>query len=116
MQVDLLSAELIANPFPFYEEARRQGPVVRNDTLGFWMITDHAEAMTVLRDPVRFSSSPMGAALGVVGATMAASSMASADPPEHARLRGVVQRAFIPRAIALLEPMMANLVDGTLRS
>jgi cytochrome P450 len=113
MQVNLFGPEVSADPYSFFEAARSEGPVVRNDNLGFWMVTDHAEAVEVLRSPAVFSSSAMRH-LGSVGAAMAANSMSAADPPEHGRLRSVVQRAFTPRAVAQFGPRVAALADGVL--
>src|SRR6202048_771062 len=62
------------------------------------MVGTHEHATAVLRDPGRFSSAAMGN-IGRVGEAFAKESMSAADPPEHHRLRNVVQRAFTPRAV-----------------
>lgn len=74
---------------------------------GFWAVLRHAEVKQVLRNPAVFSSqfgatqirdpaSP--AALGYVRRMML-----NLDPPEHSRLRGLLTKAFTPRAIGRLE-------------
>ena len=35
------------------------------------------------------------------------------DPPDHERARGLVGRVFTPRAVRDLEPMVAEVIDGT---
>jgi cytochrome P450 len=98
MDVNLFSPELTNDPYPLYRELRAVGRPVKNGTLGFWMVATHAQAIAVLRDPARFSSEAMGN-IGRVGEAFAKESMSAADPPDHHRLRSVVQRAFTPRAV-----------------
>lgn len=73
---------------------------------GLWAVLRHAEAAQVLRTPQVFSSSegltqiydappPLLPALRTM--------MINMDPPEHSRLRGLLTKAFTPRAVALLE-------------
>jgi cytochrome P450 len=74
---------------------------------GFWAVLRHADVKQVLRNPAVFSSQ-LGAtqirdpatpqALGYVRRMML-----NLDPPEHSRLRGLLTKAFTPRAIARLE-------------
>ncbi|HEX6493002.1 MAG TPA: cytochrome P450 [Candidatus Dormibacteraeota bacterium] len=74
---------------------------------GFWGVWRHADVKHVLRTPQLFSSH-LGATQIRDPATPAdlaemRQSMLNMDPPEHSRLRGLLARAFTPRAVALLE-------------
>ncbi|HET9143941.1 cytochrome P450 [Actinophytocola sp.] len=74
---------------------------------GFWAVLRHAEVRQVLRNP-RVFSSQLGATQIRDPATPATLAyvrrmMLNLDPPEHARLRGLLTRAFTPRTIAGLE-------------
>jgi len=73
---------------------------------GHWAVLRHAEVEQVLRTPKVFSSSagltqiydappPVLAALRKM--------MINMDPPEHSRLRGLLTKAFTPRAVAKIE-------------
>ncbi len=103
-----------ADPYGFYAELRRDRPVVRATVPGrgaVWVLTRHADVSAMLKDP-RFSNDrrgagvpspffgglPMPRAIRTLSATMV-----GADDPDHARLRGLVGRAFTPRRIAGLE-------------
>lgn len=81
---------------------------------GFWAVLRHAEVGQVLRSPQTFSSSagltqlydappPLLPALRTM--------MINMDPPEHSRLRGLLTKAFTPRAVALLESQIRRRAD-----
>lgn len=113
MNIDLLAPDLLADPYRYYQQWRAEGPVLRNDTVGWWMVPRWAEVNKVYRAPGLYSSNAT-IYFGAAGEAMAVNTMGSADPPEHTRLRGVASRAFTPRAVAQLEPMMQALVDKSL--
>src|SRR4051812_1770056 len=46
-----LTPSFRANPYPAFRELRRRDPVHRSALLRGWVITGHAEAVAVLRDP-----------------------------------------------------------------
>ena len=109
--VDLLSPEFRANPYPDYGWMREQSPIYQV-TLGggrkAWMITRYEDADEVLRDP-RFSKNPRSVVSPeklfenqVPNAEVhrqISSHMLSSDPPDHTRLRAIVNKAFTPRMI-----------------
>ncbi|MBI1845065.1 MAG: cytochrome P450 [Actinobacteria bacterium] len=115
MQLNFFDPAVIANPFPYYDELHRHGPVVRNDLMGAWMVAGHEAALSVLKRPEDFSSTGITQmATDRVDAFGGAATMLNSDPPDHERLRGVVQRAFTPRALARLEPRIEEIVRDLL--
>ncbi len=90
-------------PYDELARLRRASPVVRVDD--FWAVLGHADVRRVLRDPAVFSSQlggtqirdPASADLAYVRRMML-----NMDPPEHGRLRGLLTKAFTPRAVAKL--------------
>ena len=42
------------DPFPLYARLRAEAPVTRNDRLGFWVASRHAEVVAISRDPDTF--------------------------------------------------------------
>jgi len=125
------------NPHPFYERLRRQGPVPYDRASGTYWVLHHADAMMVLADR-RFGKATLNAEgpgsrvdtlpwiprqilrlRGVSQRDLAPmrTSMLRRDPPDHTRLRSLVQQAFTPRTVERLRPrieQIANqLVDRT---
>ena len=111
------SWELHEDPYPTYRALRDQAPVYRNDALGFWALSRHADVAAAFKDPHTFSNTE-GVALersSQAQAAMTASFLAM-DPPRHDQMRGLVSRGFTPRRVADLEPriraLTAAYVDG----
>ncbi|WP_290056867.1 cytochrome P450 [Amycolatopsis solani] len=88
-------------PYDELARLRRAGPVVRVDD--FWAVLGHAEVRRVLRDPGVFSSQLGGTQIrDAADLAYVRKMMLNMDPPEHGRLRGLLTKAFTPRAIAKL--------------
>lgn len=79
---------------------------------GYWAVLSHAGTKQVLRDAATFSSHTGGTQLRTPGRAedlaFVQQMMLNQDPPSHTRLRGLLSRAFIPRAIAALEREIAE--------
>ncbi len=100
--LQLLGAEGRRNPYPVYAELRRS-PVHHDATTGLWLILDYEGVKSALHDHDTWSS--RASADG--GAPL--EWLIFQDPPRHAQLRALILRAFTPRAVAALEPRIAQL-------
>ena len=79
---------------------------------GYWAVLTHRETKEVLRDAATFSSHLGGTQLRDPATpddlAFVRKMMLNMDPPEHNRLRGLLSKAFIPRAIAALETEISS--------
>ncbi|OXM61911.1 cytochrome P450 [Amycolatopsis vastitatis] len=88
-------------PYEELARLRRESPVVRVDD--FWAVLRHADVRRVLRDPALFSSQLGGTQIrDAADLAYVRRMMLNMDPPEHGRLRGLLTKAFTPRAVAKL--------------
>jgi cytochrome P450 len=111
---NLLSPEVRANPYPLYARLRRQAPICQVEPRGLWLLTRQEDVLYALKHPELFSSAGLARALevGWLGRTHPlASAMSFSDPPRHERLRGLVQQAFTPTALARLEPFIRSVAE-----
>jgi cytochrome P450 len=111
------------DPYPLYHRLRAEDPVHRS-ALGFWVLTRHADVLAVLRDP-HVSRDPRRSERvellrssadvdELLAAEEAAPSMLFVDPPDHTRLRTLVNKAFTPAAVERLRPRVEAIVAGLL--
>jgi len=112
-----------SDPYPLFAEMRSKCPVheVRlADGHEAWLVIGHAAARQALRD-TRFSKDFVAALdedpdvvdAGLPGPAFARH-MLAVDGEDHARLRQLVARAFVPSRIAALEPAIVRIVDELL--
>lgn len=117
---DLLHSRV---PHPEFAELRRAEPVrwVRQpvnvagfEDEGYWAVTRHADVRYVSTHPELFSSSVNTAIIRfnehIDRSSIEAQRliMLNMDPPEHTRVRQIVQRGFTPRSIRALEERLRN--------
>ncbi len=110
------------DPYPEYAALREQDPVHRSKTLQFWVLTRYADCARVLRDEESFSSEAHNAT-GLIAQLQAQAeaqagpisrTVLSSDPPEHTRLRSLVNKAFTPRQVERLRPHIAEVTESLL--
>lgn len=86
------------NPYPWYQEMRDTNPVRYNETRECWDVFQYDDVQTILTDFETFSSEfdPSLSGASEDSAVNLAETMINRDPPEHERLRGVVDEYFQP--------------------
>ncbi len=108
------------DPYPIYESLRAHGPVYNHTRIANWLITGYEECEQVLRAPVSVDRSELITKIPPYKhidrnlIDMVVTMMLMVDPPDHTRLRKLVNRAFTPRAIAQLEPQVEKITDQIL--
>ncbi len=109
-EVDVFSPAVRADPWPYFAWLRRHAPVSYVDTLDAWMVSRYDDIAGVLRDPQTFSSIAMRRQSSPGDADGGAYNVITADPPEHTRLRRLLQDEFRMRPLRELEPRIHTLV------
>lgn len=124
--IDLTSRAFKENPFPTLARIREAGPVIRIrfPILGkVWMATTYDAVNDLLRDHHQFLQNPgaagnrwMGALLRWLPRTLRplATNMLLRDPPDHRRLRSLVEQAFQRQSVEALHPRLEALADEAL--
>ena len=108
-------------PFPVYAQLRATAPVHQVPGQGFWMVTTMALVREALRDPRTFANSvhtgrrsePPPEVADEVAALRARGlpylpALGLNDPPRHTRYRDLVTRAFMPRALQWMDPLVTS--------
>ena len=114
---DITSHDTYLSGFPHaaFKRFREESPVAwveeGDDGAGFWAITKHADVIEVSRDYKRFT-----AARGIRIEEMADDELDARrtlmefDPPDHTRLRRLVQPGFTPKVVTTYEAAFRRLV------
>ena len=102
-----------ADPYPTYHRLRAEDPVHRTP-MGFWILTRYDDVATVLRD-ARFGRKGFDELIrDRFGENTFDQAMLFRDPPDHTRLRALVNKAFTPRVIEEMRAKIQKTVDRLL--
>jgi cytochrome P450 len=113
LSINFDTPEIIADPFPVYEQIRAAGRMVRNELLGTWMVTSYQDVVSLFTNPAVFSNT-IYAMPGGPNVMRGNSMMMDSDPPEHGPLRKVAYQAFRRSSVAKLEKTITEVVDSLL--
>ncbi len=122
---DLLCSEAIDDPYAYFGRLRELDPVHWNPLWQGWIVTRYKDVAAVLHDAVRFSSDRMAylethasadkrqALTTYLG--MLSRWLVFMDPPDHTRLRLLLQKAsFTPPQLLAWRPRIQGIVDDLL--
>lgn len=120
-KIDLLSDEVLENPYPTYAHLRTTDPVRWDDTLQGWIVTRYDDVYGALKDPKRFSSDRVERLLAsrvpeharpliAPFVNLTTQWMWMLDPPQHTRLRKLMNKGFLPRSVLNLRPLIEETV------
>src|SRR5262245_14737365 len=108
VDLDLKSAANVQDPFPLYTYLRDRDPVHWSESLNAWVVTRYDDVVEVFDRPETFSSDrfrkideryaskrpAVRAVADVLGQWLV-----FRDPPDHDRLRELLQRSFTPKQL-----------------
>jgi 4-methoxybenzoate monooxygenase (O-demethylating) len=97
--IDPFSHEFLSDPYPYHEELRESGPVVRLARYDVWAVARYEQVCAVLNDWQTFGS---GGGVGFSnfhkeGNWRPPSLLLETDPPTHTRARTVMNRVVSPK-------------------
>ena len=115
----------VKDPYPTYERMRDAGRVLKTP-MGALLVHRYDDVKRTHGDHDSFSMGAMGAGAGAMmgggrraegmggNEFMMAQTMLTTDPPDHERLRRVVNRAFTPRSINAIEDRVRDITRDLL--
>jgi cytochrome P450 len=110
---DPFSEEFFTDPYPTYRRMREEAPVYYSEEYDFYALTRHEDVAAAFKDYETYSSA-RGIELSMIkkgGVPPESKSMIFMDPPEHRRMRSLVNKVFTPRAITALKDTVTELIE-----
>src|SRR6516225_8490734 len=118
----LFGPEILADPYPTYRWLREHHPVYWAEDPGGWLVSRYGDVAAGLRLPPlsvtarvdldRLKAQQDPRLLPVVAGT--SQHMLNTDPPAHTRRRALVNKAFAPRMVERMAPLIQGQVDQIL--
>ena len=114
-------ADTLQCPFPHYAQMRDERPVMHIESMGMYLVTRYDLVLQIVRDVETYSSQFGMASMAMPGdaqqrmAEVIAEgyprvpTMLTADMPDHTRYRRLISKAFTPKVIAELEPVIRSI-------
>ena len=123
-QPTLTDPEIQLCPFSTYEWLRKEAPVYKDPISGIYEVMRYEDVSNILADPVKFSNKSeqfnnLGTEAGKKSEKMLREegvppmlTLINNDPPEHRKLRSLLEKSFNIDSIKANEPMIADLANS----
>jgi cytochrome P450 len=115
----------LADPYPFFAQARAATPAFYSPDLGYWVVTRYHDIRHIFQTPRLFSATntlaplqpicPAAGRLLAEGGFRPVPTLTNSDPPGHSRVRRLTNVAFTPRRVAAMEPFVRELTGRFLK-
>ncbi|MEO9028931.1 MAG: cytochrome P450 [Ktedonobacteraceae bacterium] len=115
---------IVANPYPFYKNLARHGPLYWDQETRLWVCTGYGEAETILCDlwvhfgVSRFRSTEQLQARGlqkcIPAYTLLRPHMIAQDDPHHSQVRTAISRSFHKAPASAFQEALRCLIDDQL--
>jgi cytochrome P450 len=109
----------LADPYPFFAEARAATSVFYSPNLDYWVVTRYHDVRHILHSPRLFSAAnalaplqpicPAAGRLLAEGGFRPIPTLTNSDPPGHSRVRRLTNAAFTPRRVVAMEPFVREI-------
>jgi len=114
--------ETLAYPHVYYAAMRKEAPVHLDPALGMYVVTRYADIVEVTKNPLVFSSAEGFEEMMRQDYSQEIDDMmrrdgfgpiplAVWDPPEHTRLRALMDKAFTPKRVEAMEIYVVGIVN-----
>jgi cytochrome P450 len=126
MKLDLFGPHFKTNPHPTYAQLRATQPVYRRDAANgksIWFVTRYDDVAALLRDHARFvkdvrnTLTPVERSAAPITPDLVnqlSNHMLNLDPPDHTRLRTLVNKAFTAGVVSQLSGRIGSIADTLL--
>lgn len=119
--INLASAQFKEDAYEIYKESRKVQPILFVNQIEIgkeWLITRYEDALPLLKDNRLkkdqanvFPQETKNMHLSVDNSDHLTTHMLNSDPPNHSRLRSLVQKAFTPKMISQLDGRIQRIAD-----
>jgi cytochrome P450 len=109
---DPLDHDVKQDPYPYYALLRRDEPVKWLESMQAFCVAGYDDIDFILKNAAIYSSAQFWPALlGEFDPVPEVPPMISMDPPNHMKLRRLVNRAFVPSQVALLQQRATDIAN-----
>lgn len=122
----LVSPGFIADPYPTLAKLRAEAPVYWSDAIGGWILTRYDDIIASFKDTEHFSNeNRLGKAIDYLPPDRrvhykafenhyATKGLLHSDPPDHTRMRSLMNREFNPAVVQEMRPRIQSVVNELL--